>query len=113
MIGKCTEDLTKEGCISVWDAISYLYAGLDNWKVPKGPGSHSVLDGKFSAGELRNSETSVQSTFTQISQSFQDLVNFTKAFSDKQAVLSQCSSAPPSMDSSLLELRRDLQALTV
>jgi hypothetical protein len=79
-IGECTEEPIKDDCISVWNAINFLHAGLDSI----GKSLRSLEDTLKSTDsslqeKIKNSDASVQATFTQVSQSFQDLVNFTKA----------------------------------
>jgi hypothetical protein len=111
MIGQCTEGLLKEDCTTVWDALSFLNTGMDT----KGKTclESDMLMKKHVAHineRMRLSGDSIQLTFSDISKSFQDLVSFTKALSDEQAILSQRSTSEVESEA-LLELKKEVQAL--
>jgi hypothetical protein len=112
MLGKCADHHLKEVYIIVWDAISFLQLGLDlagknlaDLQAMKITHDNSLSD------KLKALEDSVQSTFSKISQSFQELVTFTKVLSDEQAIASQQFKATLDADGTLTELRRDVQLL--
>jgi len=113
MLGKCADHHLKEDYIIVWDAISFLQSGLDlagknlaDLQAMKITHDNSLSD------KLKALEDSVQSTFSKISQSFQELVTFTKVLSDEQAMASQQFKSSLNADGSLTELRRDVQMLS-
>jgi hypothetical protein len=106
MIGQCTEGLLKEDCITVWDALSFLHTGMDT--MGKTCSESDMLMKKHIADineKMRLSGDSTQLNFSDISKSFQDLVSFTKALSDEQAILSQ-RSTPEVGSESLFELKK-------
>jgi hypothetical protein len=112
MIGKYVDCHLKEDYITVWDAISFLQSGLDlaGKNLSDLQTMKNAHDNALSK-KLKALEESVQSTFSKISQSFQDLVTFTKVLSDEQAIASQQFKATLDADGTLTELRRDVQLL--
>jgi hypothetical protein len=112
VIGKCSEGLIKEDCISIWDAITYIHAGLESLgeSLKSFESSLSSVDSSMQ-DKLNDSEATIQSTFATISWLFQDLVTFTKTLSDEQAVLNQRVTCTAHPDADMLELKRDIHAL--
>jgi len=95
MLEKCSDPEFEEECITVWDAFSFLLSGLeDNGKkltnaITTIKAQDTIIHEKF-----KSSEESIQATFSTISRSFQELVNFTKTLIEDQALLSQRILAP-------------------
>jgi hypothetical protein len=94
IVGKCSVGLFKEDCISIWDAITYIHAGLEALgdTLKSFEAKLNAIDATMQ-DKLKVSKATTQSTFAAISRSFQDLVTFTKTLSDEQAILSQRASS--------------------
>jgi hypothetical protein len=117
MLGKCSDPEFEEEFITVWDAFSFLLSGLeDNGKKLTDVNTTIKAQDTIIHEKFKSSEESIQATFSNISRSFQELVNFTKTLSEEQALLSQRILAPsfpnrsfPS--GSLSKLKGDIQLL--
>ena len=89
MLGKCSDTKFEEECITVWDTFSFLLSGLEvNGKKLTDVNTTIKAQDTMIHEKFKSSEESIQATFSYISRSFQELVNFTKTLSEEQALLS-------------------------
>jgi hypothetical protein len=113
MLGHCTDHQLKEDCITVWDAISFLHSNIEGLgKELKDLHTSKTTQENVVNDKFKSLEDSVQATFTKVSQSFQELVTFSKVLSDEQALLNLQVKEGIETDGGLAELKKDIQALS-
>jgi len=113
-VGSCNQEDLKADCITVWDAISFIYGSLDSLKIfTNSLESNSNVKFGSAMDKVNAGQLALQDIASSTSKGFNELLEVIKTLNNEQSILSQrfmtSQAAPSSTDPTLQRLVADVQ----